>query len=315
MNPYAALTTWTLDPVEALGLALLLGAYLYAIGPWRSRRLPDEPFPRRQAICFVSGMIVLALTLFSPLDALGRDYLFTAHTTQLFLIITAATPLLLLGLPDWLVTRMLPASAIRSASRGLLFSGVAIVLFNGLILVWHIGPFYEAGLHNPLLHDLENLCFLLAGLITWWPLITPADAHARMANAQQIVYLVLESLPLDVFGAFTLFAPGIFYHTYAVAPRLWDISAILDQQVGGAILAVPGNILDVILMSIVFFGWIGQMEREQIARERLQYGDDALPVAATATIDMSGASDTSDTSDASGASIGAVPTEEGQIAR
>lgn len=297
MTPQVALTAWTIDPAEALCLAALLGAYLYAVGPWRVRRLPDEPFPRRQLIYFLSGWLLLALTLFSPLDALGRNYLFAAHTTQLFLIITTVTPLLLLGLPDWLVARLLPARAIRSASRGLLFSGVAIILFNGLILVWHIGPFYEAGLHNQALHDLQNLCFLLAGLLTWWPLITPADAHTRMASAQQILYLVLESLPLDVFGAFTLFAPGIFYHTYAVAPRLWGISAILDQQLGGAILAVPGNILDVILMSIVFFGWIGQMEREQLARERLQYGDDAPPIAATDT------------------AVGNVPAEEGQIAR
>lgn len=282
MNPQTALTTWTIDPVEAFCLALLLGAWLYAAGPWRARHLPNQPFPRKQAIYFVLGWALLALTLFSPLDALGRNYLFAAHTLQLFLIITADTPLLLLGLPDWLVERLLPASFIHNASRGLLFPTIAIVLFNGLILIWHIGPFYEAGLHNPALHDLENLCFLLAGLLTWWPLITPADAHTRMASPQQLFYLLLESLPLDLFGIFALFATGIFYSTYASAPRLWGFPASLDQQVGGAILAVPGNILDVILMSIVFFGWIGKIERAQRDRERLQYGDEDVAAPETA---------------------------------
>jgi putative membrane protein len=267
--------SWTFDPATIVFLIALLAAYLIAIGPLRPRYQPDEPVARRYIITFVAAWALLALTLISPLDALGRGYLFAAHTLQLFIIITAVAPLLMLGLPDTLGYRLLPTRKLREAGRDPLFTVVAVVLFNMLILVWHFGPYYEAALHSARLHDLQMLTFLIAGVLTWWPLLTPADQHHRLSSPMQILYLAAESLPLDVFGIFTLFAAGPFYQTYANAPRVvgW-LSVIADQQVGGGILAVPGNILDIVIMSIVFFGWVNQIERAQRERERIKYADE-----------------------------------------
>ena len=266
--------SWTFDPATIVFLIALLTAYLVAIGPLRPRYQPDEPVSRRQITTFVSAWALLALTLISPLDALGRGYLFAAHTLQLFIIITAVAPLLMLGLPDTLGYRLLPTRKLREAGRDPLFTVIAVVLFNMLILVWHAGPYYEAALHSAPLHDLQMLTFLVAGVLTWWPLLTPADQHHRLSTPMQILYLAAESLPLDVFGIFTLFAVGPFYQTYASAPRVigW-LSVIADQQVGGGILAVPGNIVDIVIMSIVFFGWVNQIERIQRERERIKYAE------------------------------------------
>lgn len=271
---------WAFDPITILFLIVLLGAYLAAIGPLRPRYQPEGAVGRKRIAAFVSGWLILALSVVTPLDTLGRYYLFTAHTAQLFLIITAVAPLLMLGLPDSLGRLLLPTRRLREAGRDPLFSVVAVVLFNLLILVWHAGPIYEAALHNTALHHLQLLTFLLAGILTWWPLLTPADTHSRLSSPMQILYLAAESLPLDVFGIFTLFAKGIFYTTYATAPRVL-MDAVTDQQVAGGILAVPGNLIDIIVMSVVFFGWIAQVERAQRERERTLYdAEDAAHEAA-----------------------------------
>jgi putative membrane protein len=271
MHSSPAPTDWSFDPAVLLALAALLGGYLFIIGPLRERVAPDEPTQRRRVVAFAAGWLTLALALVSPLDALGRAYLFSAHTLQLFLLITVVAPLCLIGLPEWLWWTLLPTRALRDATRGVLFPTVAVISFNGIILIWHVAPFYEAALHSPPLHDLQNASFLLAGLLTWWPLLTPLDRHTRLASPFQILYLVVESLPLDVFGAFTLFAQRVFYPTYALAPRLFGLSPLADQAIGGAILAVPGNLLDIVLMSLAFFGWIAREEQAQAARERLLY--------------------------------------------
>lgn len=267
--------TWAFDPATILFLLAMLAAYFIAIGPLRTRYQSAEPIARKQVITFVAGWAILALSVISPLDTLGRYYLFAAHTTQLFLIITAVAPMLMVGLPDTLGRKLLPTRRLREAGRDPLFTVTAIVLFNLLILVWHAGPIYEAALHNTALHDLQLLTFLIAGVLTWWPLLTPADAHGRLSSPLQILYLAAESLPLDVFGIFTIFAAGPFYTTYALAPRLFGLTVIADQQAGGGILAVPGNIIDVVIMSLVFFGWINQIERIQRERERRLYGEEA----------------------------------------
>lgn len=271
MHSSPAPTDWSFDPAVLLALAALLGGYLFIIGPLRGRVAPDEPMPRRRIVAFAAGWLTLALALVTPLDALGRAYLFSAHTLQLFLLITVVAPLFLIGLPEWLWWTLLPTRALRDATRGVLFPTVAVIAFNGIILIWHVAPLYEAALRSAPLHDLQNASFLLAGLLTWWPLLTPLDRHTRLASPFQILYLVVESLPLDVFGAFTLFAQRVFYPTYALAPRLFGLSPLADQAIGGAILAVPGNLLDIVLMSLAFFGWIAREEQAQAARERLLY--------------------------------------------
>src|SRR5258706_4941454 len=91
-------------------------------GPWRGRVAPAEPMPRRRIAAFAAGWLTLALALVSPLDALGRAYLFSAHTLQLFLLITVVAPLFLIGLPDWLWWTLLPTRALRDATPGGVFS-------------------------------------------------------------------------------------------------------------------------------------------------------------------------------------------------
>ncbi len=263
-------TDWNLDPAALVALTLLLVGYALAVGPLRARMPESQPVPRKLIVRFVAGWASLALSVISPLDTLGRYYLFSAHTAQLFIIITLSAPLLMAGLPDWLMRLILPTRRLREASGGLLFSVIAVVLFNGLILLWHAGPLYEAAIHSDFWHDMQLLTFVVAGMLTWWPLLTPANHQIRLSSPLQILYLAGESIPLDVFGVYAIFAQGIiFYHTYAVAPHFWGISASIDQQIAGGILAVPGNVIDVILMSVVFFAWIERMERAQRERERL----------------------------------------------
>ncbi len=89
-----------------------------------------------------------------------------------------------------------------------------------------------------------------------------------------MLYLGLESLPLDIFGVIMIFAGNVFYATYVAAPRVFGISALVDQQIAGGLLAVPGNLLDIVLFSVIFFTWIGRQEEEQRARERELYAEE-----------------------------------------
>ncbi|MBF6589418.1 MAG: cytochrome c oxidase assembly protein [Ktedonobacterales bacterium] len=283
------LTRWTFDPAVLAFLALTLGGYLYVIGPLRTRYSLGEPPSRGRQACFVAGWAVLAVSVISPLDAIGRYYLFSAHTAQLLLLTTLAAPLLLFGIPEWVIWRLLPLRALRNATRGLLFPVFAALTFNVVLLFWHIGSFYEAALKNTGLHDLQNLSFLLAGLLTWWPLLTPLDRHTRMATPLQMLYLAAESLPLDIFGVAAIFSPAVFYPTYVHAPRVWGLSPMLDQQIAGALLAVPGNILDIVLMSVIFFAWIGHVEQAQRTRERAETEREMAEMEARVAAQESGA--------------------------
>ena len=264
------LTWWNADPVTVALLVVLLGGYLLAIGPLRDRLLPGATVSRGRIAAYVSGVALLALTLLSPLDTLGREYLLIARVTQLMILVTFVAPLLMIGLPDELATRLLPVRKWREAAGTPLFVVIAVVAFNSIVLFWQIPRFYNLAAQDTLWHNVANLSYLLAGLLTWWPLLTPADRRGRMSSPLQMVYLALESLPIDVFGIAIIFAPGALYATYIHAPRVTELSALVDQQAAGALLALPGNILDVFFMSVIFFIWIERIEQTQRRRERAE---------------------------------------------
>jgi putative membrane protein len=212
----------------------------------------------------------LALTLLSPLDTLGREYLLTARVAQILIIVTFVAPLLMIGLPDELAQRLLPVRSWREAAGTPLFVVIMVLAFNTIVLFWQIPRYFDLAAQDTLWHNIANISYLLAGVLTWWPLLTPADRRARMSSPLQMAYLALESLPIDVFGIAIIFAPGVLYSVYAHAPRITGLSAIVDQQVAGALLALPGNILDILFMSIIFFVWINRIEEAQRQRERAE---------------------------------------------
>jgi putative membrane protein len=270
MHTLPSASSWNLDPAVLITSIALLAGYFFAarrLGP----RYSSEPLPRRRIVYFVTGVVSLVLTICTPLDTLGRYYLLSAHTLQLLILTTVTAPLLLLGLPEWLVTLLLPFQIVRDATRGLLFPIAAALLFNGIIIIWHYGSLYSLATQNTAVHNLQMLCFLIAGILTWWPLLTPMDRHTRMSTPFQMLYLALESLPLDIFGVIMIFAGSVFYASYAAAPRIFGLSPLVDQQVAGGLLAVPGNLLDIVLFSVIFFSWLEHQEREQRARERELY--------------------------------------------
>jgi putative membrane protein len=254
---------WNWDPAVLLGIAALCAAYYWLVGPFRERRGLGEPATRRQVVYFVAGVVTLALTLITPLDALGRHALFSAHMLQLMLLNTLVGPLLLLSLPEWLVRAAVRPLTRPGSDLTLVVPLVAGLVFNATFLLWHSAPLFEPALRNEALHDLETATLLLTGTFRWWPLLSPADHRVRMASPVQIVYLLLESLPLDIFAVVLIFATNPLYATYAAAPRTWGISAMLDQEIAGCIALVPGTFLDIILMSTIFFAWLRRVEHNQ----------------------------------------------------
>jgi putative membrane protein len=265
--PSQLVLSWNWDPAIWLAVLALGVAYYYVDGPLRVRHALGEPATPRQIACFAGGLVALALTLVTPLDAVGRTSLFSAHMLQLMLLNTLVAPLLLLGLPEWLARRALGRLGRLGEGGTLVMWAVAALVFNGTFLLWHAGPAYELGLRSEVVHDLESLTILLTGAVRWWPILTPGRRETRLASPIQIVYVLLESLPLDIFAIALIFAPGPLYHTYAAAPRLWGIPAMLDQQLAGCVALFPGTFLDIILMSIVFFAWFRRMERNQEAED------------------------------------------------
>ena len=64
------------------------------------------------------------------------------------------------------------------------------------------------------------------------------------------------------------------YTYYEHVPRIWGLSPIEDQNVGGAIMMVEQSIVLVIAFAILFVRMLLQSEQDELRRERFE---DAAP--------------------------------------
>ncbi len=260
------LTQWNWEPSIVIGTALLVGLYLYGIGPLRRKYHLAPAVKRSQVVVFLLGVLIMFLALVSPLDELGDSYLFSAHMVQHLFITIVGPPLLLLGTPGWLLQPLLRNRTLFLCARILTFPALAFFLFNADFWLWHAPPLYDATLENQGIHILEHVTFIVFSILYWWPIFSPVEELPRLSIGGQILYIFLAGMPTVALGAGLTFSPPL-YAPYLAAPRIWGISAAVDQQLGGLIMWIPGNIFYIVIISILFIRWMQKQDASQRASE------------------------------------------------
>lgn len=251
---------WNWAPSILIGLALQVGAYLACVGPLRARFPGAEPVPQARVQTFLLGVLIMFIALVSPLDALGDRYLLSAHMIQHLLITMIAPPLLLIGTPRWLFRPLLRLPLGRPVGRLLTNPLVGFLAFNFTFVIWHTPAYYDAALQSEPIHILEHVLFFTTAVLTWLPIFSPLDELPPIPPPAQCLYLFFESIPPTILGALITFAGGVLYPTYARAPRLWGLTAEVDQQAAGLIMWIPGALIYLAVLTVVFFRWFNNDE-------------------------------------------------------
>lgn len=260
------LTAWNWEPSIVIGTALLVGLYLYGIGPLRRKYHLADEVKRGQVIAFLLGVFSIFLALVSPLDELGDSYLFSAHMVQHLFITIVGPPLLLIGTPGWLLRPLWRNRTVFLIARVFTFPALAFFLYNADFWLWHAPPLYNATLENQGIHILEHVTFIVFGVLYWWPILSPSEELPRLSLGGQVLYIFLAGMPTVALGAGLTFLPPL-YAPYLAAPRIWGLSAAVDQQLGGLIMWIPGNIFYIVIISILFIRWMQKQDAKQQASE------------------------------------------------
>ena len=262
--------TWTLDPGILLAIAAYVGIY-----SWRFRNARREAGGRgagiAQAAAFALAIVALVAGLVSPIATLGEEHLFSMHMVQHVLLGDIVPVLLLLSLSRVIMrpaTRRL-VSLERRLGR-LAHPAVFLAGWLGLIYVWHIPALYNAAAETPALHALGHASFFTAGVLFWWPLVQPVPMRHRMTGLQPFVYIGAGKALLGGLGVFLTWSNSVVYSYYETVPRIWDLSALDDQNLGGAIMMAEQSIVLAVAFATLFVLMIGRSEEEQQRRERLE---------------------------------------------
>ena len=261
---------WTLSPAILIPIGVYAWLYLRRFAEVR-RTSGARGAGARQLIAFIGSLVVIVIALVSPVDGLGEDYLFSAHMVGHLLLGDIAPLLMLLALSRVIMrplTRRL--QALERALGPLAHPATALVLWLALVYFWHIPSLYNGALENSTLHALQHVSFFTAGLLVWWPLIQPVPMRRRLTGMWTFAYIATAKLGLASLGLYLTWTNTVVYSYYDSVPRIWGLSAVSDQNVGGAIMMVEQSVLLVTVLAIVFSRMLAQSEEEELRRERLE---------------------------------------------
>ena len=264
---------WNLEPFFLV--PALTGVVLYTRGLWRWRER-SRAHPWWRSALFYLGMLTLFAAVNSPLHVLAERH-FSSHMAQHLLVTTVGVPLILLGAPTTPVLRGLPRVVrrsvfaplaadplVRRAFRGLTHPMTALVLSSVVLVAWHMVPgWYDLAAADETVHEVQHLSFLVTFALFWWNVIDPAPLHARMGYLLRIVYIVAQGTVSSILAAFITLADRPLYQFYVEATPVFAISVMDDQQLGGLLMWVPGQTIDLVVIGVLFGVWWQQVERRQ----------------------------------------------------
>ena len=202
--------------------------------------LRRERPPAWRATCFWTGVVLLAASLNSPLETIAAHYLLLIHLLQNALIADLAPLLLLLGLIPGMRGSLARRGAGRIRSRWVL--PVWLLAWYGT----HVAGFYDWALRTGWGLNLEHAILIAAGLLFWWPIVS-----GRLSPPAGLAYLGVAFVGSSFLGLAYIFSSSVFYSLYETAPRLWGLSPVHDQNLGGILMNAEQTV--VFLLTIGWF--------------------------------------------------------------
>jgi cytochrome c oxidase assembly factor CtaG len=242
-SPYA----WQADVDTTVVIPVLSLLYLFAVGRYGASRV--------RITAFAGSMLLLAVAFWSPLHHLGLHYLLVAHLLQNVILAEWAPLLAVLGLSP----AMASALARFGVFRILVHPAVALPLWLANYFAWHVPPIYDTALdHQAWLIHAEHAAYFATGSLMWWPLVQ--DVPRRLPSGARALYAFAAFVLASPLGLLLALLPRPVYDFYVDVPtRVWGLSPLTDQQIGGVTMASE----QAIVLFVVFFYWFGRFLAEE----------------------------------------------------
>ena len=216
-----------------------LAAAAAAVYAWATR---DERPPTGRVVSFVFGLFLIAASLNSPLETIAAKRLLLMHLLQNALIADIAPLFVLLGLTPSMRAWLNEHGARRLRARYAL---------PAWLLAWygtHIAGFYSWALETGWGLNIEHALLIAGGLVFWWPLVS-----GRLGPPAALAYLGAGFVASAFLGLALIFASRPLYSFYETTPRLWGLSPVRDQNLGGILM--NGEQTLVFLLAIGYYVW------------------------------------------------------------
>lgn len=248
---------WQAYPGVWLLVGAVAAAYGWAILRFEPKRLAGDDRPTRSSeiALFATGLLLLWIAADWPVGPLAAGYLLSARALQFLVFAYVAPGLMLLGMPRWLLRRMLRGRLAFRLARRLTRPLIPLVVTNVVLVAAHLPAVVDNLSTSQWWTFVLDLVVILSGFLFWWPALGRLPELEPMPYGARIGYLGLNVFLPTVPASFFTFSQYPIYGLYELAPRVGGIPAVVDQRVAGILMKVVGGALLFGTMSVMFFRW------------------------------------------------------------
>ena len=272
--------TWRYTPFLGVWImaAVMIGGYLRAHRE-EGRRI-DPVLLRR----WIAGVAAIAVVSEWPIGALGAGYFASLGIVRYIGITFVAAPLLIAGVPTWLLDRWIPYGTVRwSVVRSVTRWPVALLLFNAVLFGTHLPGTIDTLKVYQLGSFAVDTAHLLAALAWWFPAMRRERDRGALGEPVRGFYLFTSSVLMFIPASFMTFSPFPLYGLYELAPPLWlGFDPLRDQQLAGVLMNVVGGLALWTVIGIGFMRWAKAEEHADERARRARTAPDAGPDAGSA---------------------------------
>lgn len=273
----------------AIAFAVIV-LYYWLIGPKRSSFADSKPVSAGKQALFVSGVLIHYVSVGGPLNFLGH-LMFSAHMTAMSFAYLVAPPLILLGIPGWLVRPLLTRRITGPIIRGLTQPLISVLVFNVMFSFYHVPGIHDYVMTNFFVHRVFFVAMLIAAFMMWWPILMPTPQKQRLSELKKMAYIFANGVLITPACALIIFAGTPVYATYN-DPLVWAeamgycmpgssqalleafsgpeqfsiLGATEDQQLGGVVMKIMQEITYGLALAYTFFSWYSR-ERAKDEKE------------------------------------------------
>ena len=252
---------WHPEPTLIAGVVVAVGLYMMRLQSPALKSVQVRP-RLLQPLSFLAGVTLVFIALGSPLDV-GAERLFALHMLQHVTLSTWAPPLILIGLTAPMIEPLFRWQPLGSWLRVVTHPLVGAPAFILNMWFWHVPPVYEIAVTEASVHYVMHISFLATGLLFWWTLTTPIRSLHPLTTGWRLFYIFFTGFPMMILAFALVATPTVLYDYYEQQPRLWGISALTDQQLGGAIMGTLGELTIFIPFTLLFLRLMADEEDDQ----------------------------------------------------
>ncbi|MGB6450514.1 MAG: cytochrome c oxidase assembly protein [Steroidobacteraceae bacterium] len=244
------LLPWEFSPTAFLVIGGT--AAIFAVG---ARRTPTRT-PTRRRVAFYAGLALIYCALQTKWDFYA-GHMFFVHRLQhlalhdagpFLLAFSAPGTALACGVPARLLPRLRRLrAALRPVTRFIFDPWTATAMFIASLCFWVWPPVHFYAMISNWLYTLMNWSVVIGDIPFWWLMLDPRPyPEARVGQGMRILILTIVMVPMILVGAVIGLSRHDLYPVYEICGRFFPISPVMDQQIGGLIIWIPGSLLAVL---------------------------------------------------------------------